>query len=97
MYLSLIVTVHFKYDLYSQSPPNVKWTSERGESEVGRGGSRSDRGRGREKSSGHGGKREPKAVEPKKYEEPEVKVRQHHTIFTHFSTLSRFKFDLSQV
>ena len=45
---------------------------------MGRGGSRSDRGRGRGRGKGpaRGGKRETKTVEPKKYEEPEVKVRQ---------------------
>ena len=40
----------------------------------GRGGSRSDGGRGRGKSGGRGGKREPRPIEPKKYEEPEKKV-----------------------
>ena len=70
---------HFKYDFHSPSSPSVKPSSERGQSEVGRDGSRSDRGRGkyagRGKNTGRGGKREPKVIEPKKYEEPEVKVR----------------------
>jgi hypothetical protein len=56
-------------DFYRQSPGSVTRTSE---SEVGRGGSRSDGGRG--KKTGRGGKREPRPVEPKKYEEPDVKV-----------------------
>lgn len=40
----------------------------------GRGGLRSDRGRGRGKTGGRGGKRELRPIEPRKYEEPEVKV-----------------------
>lgn len=45
-----------------------------GDSEVSRDGLKPDRGKGRGKSPGKGSKREPKIVEPKKFEEPEVKV-----------------------
>ena len=68
-----------KYEFNSQSSSTERRKSDREESEVGRGGSRSDRGRGRGRGRGkgpaRGGKRETKTVEPKKYEEPEVKVR----------------------
>lgn len=45
-----------------------------GDSEVSRDGLKPDRGKARGKSPGKGSKREPKIVEPKKFEEPEVKV-----------------------
>lgn len=66
--------------LISCSPSSIviKRTGERGDGLVSRGGARSDRGRGRGKGPTWGGKKEPtKIVEPKKYEEPEVKVRQN--------------------